>query len=172
LRPFFRDHGMKIVTCIFARIVEWFAALGSMAFILPTVAALLTMLAEPVSARVKVEGLSDDMSVSAEAASVREVLAALSARYNLAYEPSPELDRSFGGRYSGTLQQVLRRVLEGYDFIIKSSPDSIELRILWLSRTAARSIPIPDPVAPANQLAMPPQPPLGQGPSNPQTPAQ
>jgi len=154
---------MTIISTVFATLLERFLARWHATSIATMVIAPLMMLANPVSAAVKVEGLSNALSVSAEAASVDDVLAALSARYHLVYETSPDFNRPIGGLYSGTLQQVLRRVLDGYSYVLELSAESISLRAWRESRVAAQSSQPPNPVAAATQLSLPPQM-LGQGP--------
>ena len=86
------------------------------AFIWRAMTALLlsTMPARP-SAKIEVAGQWDALRLTAEDASIDEILAALSAKFNLTYSSEPQLDRTVAGAYSGTLQQVMGRVLDGYD---------------------------------------------------------
>jgi len=88
-------------------------------------------------AKTKVEGESDTVSLTAENAPVDEVLAELSAKFGLIYTPTPGLNRTVGGTYSGTLQQVLTRILDGCDYVASYSGDKIELKILGLSGPTA-----------------------------------
>jgi len=69
----------------------------------------------------------------AKGASVSKALAALSAQLNLTYTFEPGLDHPLEGDYSGTLQHVLERILDGYDYVIEISDDGIELKVLGLS---------------------------------------
>ena len=69
----------------------------------------------------------------AKGASVSKALAALSAQLNLTYTFEPGLDHPLEGDYSGTLQHVLKRILDGYDYVIEISDDGIELKVLGLS---------------------------------------
>jgi hypothetical protein len=122
----------------------------------------------PASAKTEVEGRPDAVRLSAEEASVSEVLAALAARFNLTYTPSPEFDRAVGGVYSGTLQQVLARILDGHDYVANFSVNGIEIQVLGRSGTIARPSdvpPLPGPATAASQI--PPAPPV----FNPGTPA-
>jgi len=115
----------------------------------------------PASAKTEVEGRSDAVHLSAEDASVNEVLAALSARFNLTYTPAPELDRAVAGVYSGTLQQVLARILDGYDYVANFSVNGIELKVLGRSGLIARPSdvpPLPGSATAASQA--PPVPPV------------
>jgi hypothetical protein len=53
----------------------------------------------------------DALRLLAEDAPIDEILAALSAKFNLTYCSEPELDRTVAGAYSGTLQQVMGRMV-------------------------------------------------------------
>jgi len=123
------------------------------------IAVLVSTMQAPASAKTEVEGRSDAVRLSAEDASVNEVLAALSARFNLTYTPAPELDRAVAGVYSGTLQQVLARILDGYDYVANFSVN--ELKVLGRSGSIARPSdvpPLPGPATAASQI--PPVPPV------------
>ncbi len=115
------------------------------------VATVLLLTSRDASAKTMVERDSDAVSVTAENAPIGEVLAELSAKFGLIYTPTPGLDRTVGGTYSGTLQQVLARVLDGCDYVVSYSGDKIELKIL------GRSDSIPHP------SGLPPQPSLTHG---------
>jgi hypothetical protein len=95
------------------------------------------------SAKIEIEGQSDALRLTAEDASIDEVLAALSAKCNLTYSSEPELDRIVVGSYSGTLQQVVGRILEGYDYVVNVSVERIELKILSRSASVAKTLDAP-----------------------------
>jgi hypothetical protein len=83
-----------------------------------------------VKAEVLVTGNPDSVEVRAEEARADEVLLALGKVFNVRYRTSAEMDRSITGTYRGTLQEVISRVLETYNFIVKNSPESIEVVVL------------------------------------------
>ncbi len=89
------------------------------------------------SAITKVEGGSNAVSLTAENAPIGEVLGELSAKFGLIYTPTPGLEGTVGGTYSGTLQQVLARVLDDCDYVVSYSGDKIELKILGRSDSTA-----------------------------------
>ena len=129
-------------------------------YVWPMIVALLLAAPGPVAAKVEIVGAPDAMQLSAEEAPLREVLAAMAAQFNLTYEPTPELDRLVGGTYSGTLQQVLARILDGYDYVTNFSPNGIELKVWGPSRAIPYlgSGAAHNPVAPASQVPPPPAP--------------
>jgi len=93
----------------------------------------------------KSSGLDRSLRLTAEDASIDEVLAALSAKCNLTYSSEPELDRIVVGSYSGTLQQVVGRILEGYDYVVNVSVERIELKVLSRSASVAKPSTLPPP---------------------------
>jgi hypothetical protein len=105
-------------------------------------------------AKTKVDGDSAAVLLTVDEAPVSEVLAALSTKFGFLYTSTAELDRTIGGLYSGTVQQVLERVLDGCDYVVSFSGDKIELKVLGLSGTAARSLsPSPQPNLAATSAA-------------------
>jgi hypothetical protein len=108
------------------------------------IATALAASLDQASATTTVEGKPDAVLLTAEDAPIGEVLAALSVKFGLIYTPTSNLNRTVGGTYSGTLQQVLGRILDGCDYIASYSGDKIELRILGSSELIARpSSPLP-----------------------------
>jgi len=65
------------------------------------IAVLVSTMQAPASAKTEVEGRSDAVRLSAEDASVNEVLAALSARFNLTYNARARARPCCGGRLFG-----------------------------------------------------------------------
>jgi hypothetical protein len=109
------------------------------------IAVVLSAMPAPASAKIEIEGRSDALRLEAQDASLEEVLAALSAKFNLTYSSEPELDRTVSGAYSGTLQQVVRRILHGYDYVLNFSVERIELNIVGESRAEAQPSRVPTP---------------------------
>jgi hypothetical protein len=99
-------------------------------------------IASQASAVIKIEGEADDLSLVADDATITDVLSALSSRFNLKYTSIAGLNGTIAGTYSGRLQYVLERILDGYDYVIIFSDDGLELKI-W-----SHSAPIAGPVTP------------------------
>jgi hypothetical protein len=97
-----------------------------------------------------VEGSPDGLSLRAENASISEVLNALGVK--LRYRPAPDLTRTKTGVYSGTLHEVLARVLDGYDYIITASGDTVQVVVLGASSAVGAT---PGPLAPVGSPAFP-----------------
>src|SRR5438128_8123450 len=69
------------------------------------------------SAQVQVSGQTDAVRIEATDATLREVLDALRANFNLRYRSDEALDTRVTGAFGGALPRVAARVLDGYDFV-------------------------------------------------------
>ena len=92
--------------------------------------ALMLLAAEPVRATTEIEGSQNDVDLRVRNASIGDVLAALAARFKLTYRAPPNLTGELSGRYSGPLNQVLARILDGVDYVVEASDEGIRLVIL------------------------------------------
>jgi hypothetical protein len=96
-------------------------------------AALVQTSAQPVSAEIRVSGTADSVLVETREAPVDEVLAALGASFGLRYRATGALDRVVTGTYAGTLQRVVSRLLDGYDYAVQSSANGIGVVVFGLA---------------------------------------
>src|ERR1700757_3286659 len=80
--------------------------------------AVVIVTASPVHAEVRVNGDAGAVQVDAAQSNVAEVLAALESTFRLRVNTSVLLDRAVSGTFTGSLAQVLPRLLEGYDYFI------------------------------------------------------
>jgi hypothetical protein len=122
------------------------------------IAAALGIMPGPALAATEVRGRPADMQLRTENASIREVLDALARSFKLTYRLPPTISRQVSGLYSGTLYQVLARILDGHDYIVEVSDSGTKVVVLGTS--GATAIPPPalaGPVIPA--LATPAAPP-------------
>lgn len=86
------------------------------------------------------------MTVEARDASVEEVLSGLRARFGLRYRNSASLDRRVNGTFQGSLERVVRRLLEGYDFVLKTNSDTFEVLVIGTAKSGgAQSAPSATP---------------------------
>jgi len=91
-----------------------------------------------VRGEVRVAGDTEAVQVEARDAPVQEVLAALNASFGLQYRGAASLDRRISGTYEGSLQRVVRRLLDGYDFIVKMDARTVEVVIIGVAAPWAR----------------------------------
>jgi hypothetical protein len=93
----------------------------------------------PAVAETKIEGQADDLQVHADNAPIKEIFEALSARFNLTYNFAPSTGRILSGLYSGSLKQVVARVLDGNDYVLGVVDDHIRIIVLNASNAEAPS---------------------------------
>src|SRR5215813_9409598 len=119
--------------------------------------ALAALPAGSAGAEVNVTGDSKAVQIEAHDASIEDVMAALGASFGLQYRGTATLDRRITGSYRGTLQYVIRRVLDGYDFIMKTNLDDIEVTVVSGKAGEARAAAAVAP-GPTSGIAPPPAP--------------
>jgi hypothetical protein len=93
-------------------------------------------------AELRVRGSAEAVRIEARDTSVAEILSALSHTLNMHYQSSANLDKRLSGTYSGPLSRVLARVLDGYNFVLKTDNGSIALTVLG-PPNAATAITVP-----------------------------
>jgi hypothetical protein len=78
-------------------------------------------------------GSRADLRIAITDASVAEVLAALEAKFDVNFRARAPLDHHVSGSYSGSLQSVVSRILNGYDFIIKTEAEHLEVIVIGVT---------------------------------------
>jgi hypothetical protein len=114
--------------------------------------ALTALHASSARAEVRVAGELKAVQLEARDASVEDVMAALAASFGLQYRGTAALERRITGTYRGSLQHVLRRLLDGYDFIMKTNLDDVDVTVLSGGKPGearAAMTPLPPMMAPA-----------------------
>jgi hypothetical protein len=114
---------------------------------------LLLFLQGAAWAETKVQGTAEALRIETSDSPIQEVLASLRDAFQLEYRTSVQLEQSITGTYQGSLQRVLTRVLDGYDFILKNSSEKTELVVLGRKGSGGPSQPLGDPVVNTDQLA-------------------
>ncbi len=101
------------------------------AFVSPVVALILTLgPVAPSSAEVQVDGEPQAVHLEARDASLQEVLTALHDRFNLRYRSTEALQAQTTGVFDGPLLRVAARLLDGYDYAMKVTPQGIDVLVL------------------------------------------
>ena len=95
-----------------------------------TALAITLMVPAAALASARVSGSAQSMSVNAENSSIKEVLSALSKQFKLRFESSATLDKQITGTYQGSLQGVVARLLEGYNFFITTNQGVLVVTVL------------------------------------------
>jgi len=96
-----------------------------------------------VGAEIRVQGSEDAVRVEAHDATRSEILAALAGRFTLSYHGATD-SRGLTATFEGQLREVVKRVLEGYNYVINAKDDGLDVIVVSPESTAA--IPPPPPV--------------------------
>jgi hypothetical protein len=107
-------------------------------------------------AATQIQQHGEELEVQAENASIKEILDALSGHFNVSYNQSSAVSRVLTGRFSGTLQQVLARVLAGNDYVLGTSDDTVRIVILNRSSVIGVAAAEQRPAADGEATAAPP----------------
>jgi len=99
-------------------------------------AAALAVAPTSLLAGAQIQGSPDAVRIETQNSSIEEVLTALGSAFDLRYRSSANLGKQLSGTYEGSLQRVVTRVLEGYDFILRNNKGRIEITVLG-TRNAA-----------------------------------
>jgi hypothetical protein len=96
----------------------------------------------PALAETRVSGSPEAVTIDARDTSVEDILAALSRAFGMDYRSSIDLDKRLYGTYVGPLSQVVTRILQGYNFVLKNNNGSISVTVVGT---------LPGPPAPAHE---------------------
>src|SRR5215831_2931206 len=123
--------------------------------LLPAILLAALFPARSFGAEAHITGEPDAVRVEARDSRVEEVLVALGASFGLQYRSASALSRRVSGTYEGSLRRVVTRLLDGYDFVMKTGSDGIEVTV-YGSATPGAAGPTPtaaQPAAPAASAA-------------------
>ena len=109
---------------------------------------LLVAESKAAHAQVQVGGQPEAVHVEARDATLREVLDALQANFNLRYRSNDVLDTRLTGTFNGPLRRVAARILDGYDFAMKITPQDIDVLILRQNPPGGTTVAAPMPLRP------------------------
>jgi hypothetical protein len=104
---------------------------------------ILAGMQTPARAAAEVQGDASDMRLSIENGSTREALQALSTSFGLRYSLPHTVGRTINGVYLGSLRDVVARVLDGNDYVLKFFDGNIEVVVIAASGVAAPASPPP-----------------------------
>ncbi len=95
-------------------------------------AVILCAAAAPAGAEVRVTeaGGGGQLAIEAHDATVQQVLDALGETGAIHVQTSEALSRPVTGTYAGTLRQVLSRILDGYDHVIRFTSSGIQVDVV------------------------------------------
>jgi hypothetical protein len=87
----------------------------------------------------QVRGSPEVVTIEARNTSVEEILKALSGTFDVHYRSAANLQMRVTGNYEGSLQRVMKRILDGYSYFVKSGDGRIDITVLDAPRTAPAS---------------------------------
>jgi hypothetical protein len=119
-------------------------SMGQRRRLLGAVTALACCVGTTVSAEVRVAGDLNALRVSANGDTLSEVLSAFGTLFPVKYRTSLPLTAEINGAYSGSFSQVVARLLDGYNYVVKKDQGLTEIFVLGKKGEAV--IP-PKPVA-------------------------
>ncbi len=125
----------------------------------------VTIAPAPVLAEIQVRGSPEAVTIEARDTSVEEILAALSRAFDIDYQSSVDLDKPLYGTYVGPLSRVLTRILQGYNFVLKTDNGSIAVTVVGMPYARAAN-PVPTALPPSGDPRAPaPEPPQSGAPA-------
>jgi hypothetical protein len=101
------------------------AAFGLTAVLLPGI--IVAVMSSTSDAEVKVAGNAATVRVTVSRDSISDVLSAVTATLKVRYRTSVPLDTVISGTYSGSLDEVMSRILGDYDYVIRHDHEAIEI---------------------------------------------
>jgi hypothetical protein len=90
-----------------------------------------------IRAETRIEGPADSVRLQLRDASVQEAIEALGARYDLRLRTETPLDRRISGDLAGPLARVLSRLLDRYDYVVRSADGALDVVVLGNRRGQA-----------------------------------
>jgi len=85
-------------------------------------------------AQVQVDGRPEAVHLEARDVPLQEILAALHDKFNLNFRSDDALETRKTGVFDGPLQRVAARILDGYDFAMKITPQGVDVLVLRQDR--------------------------------------
>jgi hypothetical protein len=114
--------------------------------------ALSYLLVCVASARADVQfsGTKDHVVLWAKNATIAEILSGIRSALNLRVGLTGSTERQFTGAYTGALQRVLSRLLDGEDYVISSAPNGMNIVLLGPKGAGRNTAPSIAPVMHTN----------------------
>jgi hypothetical protein len=110
--------------------------------------ALSCSLATVAYADVQIEGTAAAVRVTTSQDTIADVLSAFASPFNVKYRSAVPLNATANASYSGSFGQVISRLLDGYNYVIKKDQATTEIIVLGKRGEAA----IPPKASPAKGI--------------------
>jgi hypothetical protein len=96
-----------------------------------------------------IEGDPHAIHLEVRGVPLRQLLDAMQAKFNLHYRSDDALNSPVTGTFDGQLRRLVGRLLEDYDFVMKMTPDGLDVLIMQRNqgdiKAAVASFPAKDP---------------------------
>ena len=112
---------------------------------------LVSGLITPAKADVRVDGDLKALQLHASGDSLADVLARFDTLFAVKVRSAVPLSAEINGSYSGSLSQVVARLLDGYNYVIKTDRDLTEILVFGRAGEVA-VVPKAKPAAPAKTV--------------------
>lgn len=106
------------------------------------------------SAGFNIAGDGNNVRVQATDARINDVLTALHDKYGLIYHNDVALDQTITGNYAGSLDRVVKQIMQRYDHAIKTRDGVVELVVTNQVKSTAKPPPLTPPSTPGNVSAV------------------
>jgi hypothetical protein len=106
------------------------ANMGRRCCLLAAIVTLAFGLVTAAAAEVHVEGDLSALRVTASGDTLSDVLSTFGSLFQVKYRTAVPLDVEMNGAYSGSFSQVVSRLLNGYNYVIKKDENLIEIIIV------------------------------------------
>jgi hypothetical protein len=110
--------------------------------------AALAVAPAPVLAEMQVSGTPNAVRIEAGDAPLEEILAALNRAFGVHYQLSVNLDKRLSGTYEGSLPEVLKGILNGYNFVLYTDNGALAVTVAGTANAPGTS-----PARPASSSA-------------------
>jgi hypothetical protein len=105
--------------------------------LLRAAAVLACVLSTAAVAEVRIEGTPAALQVTTGQDAVADVLAALATNLGVKYRTSVPLDRAANAAYTGSLRDVIARLLDGYNYVLRRDGEATEVVVFGQRGEAA-----------------------------------
>src|SRR4051812_26382394 len=99
--------------------------------------ALICSFATVAYADVHIEGTPAAVRVTTSQDTIADVLSAFASPFNVKYRSAVPLDAPANASYAGSFAQVISRLLDGYNYVIKKDQNTTEIVVLGKRGEAA-----------------------------------
>lgn len=110
--------------------MRWTRKFGVIAALLVAATAITTR----ARAQVLLDGRPNAVHLEVRHATLRDVLDAMEAKFNLRYRGDDALDQMVSGTFDGPLRRVVTRILNGHDFAMRVAPEGLDVLVLRQSQ--------------------------------------